>query len=558
MTNPKTSLFGGALFFPGLATDESTLSADGRATRRGRRTLVAALVATTSLVFVTPAIADIIHVPNDFPTIQGAIDASVDGDEVVVAPGEYVESIDFLGKTIILRSVHGREVTIIDGNEAGTVVTCDSGEGPGTTLQGFTVANGDNGSDTAGGMRIGGASTLTVTDCTFAGNYARKGGGMVNDGNVALTNCIFEGNLTVSGYQVGQESLGGGLLNGGYATIIDCSFHFNSALSKGGYSFSWGGGILNTGYALILNSSFDGNYADYGGGLWRWNNSNLSLIGCTFTINGARGSGGGAGTFADTPTTIINSLFIRNAAHWGAGVEGDATIVNCAFIDNRASTGAGVNRTRAIINCTFIGNDAICGGGVVGDARITNSLFIGNEAFTFGGGVVGNGVIRNSIFWGNTPDQIDGDALVTYSNVQGGWPGQGNIDADPLFVDPDNGDYRLSPGSPCIDAGDNTAVPLDEFDLDEDGDTDEATPIDLDGNPRFVDDPATKDTGNGTPPIVDMGAYEFQVVGSCTWDLNGDDVVGTGDLILLLGSWGDPYGTADLIELLGNWGPCPK
>ena len=44
----------------------------------------------------------------------------------------------------------------------------------------------------------------------------------------------------------------------------------------------------------------------------------------------------------------------------------------------------------------------------------------------------------------------------------------------------------------------------------------------------------------------------------CPWDLDGDNNVGTGDLILLLGSWGDPYGTADLIELLGNWGPCPK
>ena len=46
--------------------------------------------------------------------------------------------------------------------------------------------------------------------------------------------------------------------------------------------------------------------------------------------------------------------------------------------------------------------------------------------------------------------------------------------------------------------------------------------------------------------------------GACPWDLDDDDVVGTGDLIVLLGSWGDPYGTADLIELLGNWGPCPR
>ncbi len=63
--------------------------------------------------------------------------------------------------------------------------------------------------------------------------------------------------------------------------------------------------------------------------------------------------------------------------------------------------------------------------------------------------------------------------------------------------------------------------------------------------------------------VVDFGNIfnaEFPVQArlSCPWDLNADNLVGTTDLLLLLGSWGDPYGTADLIELLGNWGPCPK
>jgi len=90
-------------------------------------------------------------------------------------------------------------------------------------------------------------------------------------------------------------------------------------------------------------------------------------------------------------------------------------------------------------------------------------------------------------------------------------------------------DYHLTGGSPCIDAADNDAVPPDTLDLDGDGDTTEPIPFDLDGNPRFVDDPATPDTGNGEPPIVDMGAYEFQAgmaafldikAGSCPNPLN--------------------------------------
>jgi hypothetical protein len=86
---------------------------------------------------------------------------------------------------------------------------------------------------------------------------------------------------------------------------------------------------------------------------------------------------------------------------------------------------------------------------------------------------------------------------VSYSDVEGGWPGYGNIDADPRLVDPDVDECHLLPGSPCIDAGDNTALPAD-------------VTTDLDGNPRFVNVPCVADTGNppGADAIVDMGAFE--------------------------------------------------
>jgi hypothetical protein len=88
------------------------------------------------------------------------------------------------------------------------------------------------------------------------------------------------------------------------------------------------------------------------------------------------------------------------------------------------------------------------------------------------------------------------------------WPGTGNINADPKLVDGNNGDFHLLKDSPCIDAGDNSALAL------------HAT--DIDGDDRRIDDPAVADTGNGTPPIVDMGAYEFSLGGGGTSDTDDD------------------------------------
>ena len=142
--------------------------------------------------------------------------------------------------------------------------------------------------------------------------------------------------------------------------------------------------------------------------------------------------------------------------------------------------------------------------------------------------------------------------------MQGAWPGAGNINADPLFRNPLTADYHLAPRSPCIDAADNTAVPA-------------GFTTDLDGRPRFVDDPATPDTGNGDPPIVDMGAYEFQA--GCPADLNNDGVINLADLGILLADFGctagpgncpgdvDGDGDTDLADLgilLSEFGnPCP-
>ena len=92
---------------------------------------------------------------------------------------------------------------------------------------------------------------------------------------------------------------------------------------------------------------------------------------------------------------------------------------------------------------------------------------------------------------GGSGPEIDSGATVSYSDVEGGHEGDGNIDIDPLFVAAGSGDYRLQPDSPCIDIGLNDAVPT-------------GVTTDLDGNPRIVDG---NDDDIGT---VDMGAYEYQ------------------------------------------------
>jgi hypothetical protein len=228
------------------------------------------------------------------------------------------------------------------------------------------------------------------------------------------------------------------------------------------------------------------------------------------------------------------------------------------------------------MNCVFSGNAAIAGsGGAVfseSDGAIVNCTFVDNSAHGSGDAIRNTNLgmrFTNCIFRGSTT-QVDSDpTTVSYSNIEG-------IDADPLLVDPGNGDYRLQAGSPCIDAGHNWAVPRDSTDLDADGDTTELTPLDLNGGPRFADRVATVDTGCGATALVDMGAYEFQGTAlACLQpgDVNEDGQVNVLDLIALLLVFGTSCEDAccpadfdfsgsvnvlDLIELLLRFGTaCP-
>jgi hypothetical protein len=275
----------------------------------------------TGLVVSTVQAGVIIHVdtancpgPGDgsvgdpYCSIQVAIDnADLSGDEIVVAPGTYVETIDFLGKAVTVRSTDPDDpevvaVTIIDGGGSccSRVVNCNSGEGPDTLLEGFTITGGIN-----GGMRNSNSSSPTVNNCTFVGNSAEgAGGGMLNfsDSSPTVTGCTFSEN---------SANEGGGManVNGSSPTVTGCTFSGNSAHGRKLDPFGAGGGMYNSsnGSPAVTSCTFSGNSADIGGGMYSYD-SIPTVADCTFNDNTASNNNfGGGGMFNDTNSPTVSS-----------------------------------------------------------------------------------------------------------------------------------------------------------------------------------------------------------------------------------------------------------
>jgi PKD repeat protein len=222
------------------------------------------------------------------------------------------------------------------------------------------------------------------------------------------------------------------------------------------------------------------------------------------------------------------------------------TATNVVFRGNEGSDGGAIgsySSSVALTNVVFSGNHARSNGGALvllssyTENTLDNVTFTGNAADSYGGAmyiILPVGItINNSIMWGNSaPDGAQvyfntpahaSFMTVSSSDIQGGLPdgvidGGGNLAVDPQFVDADgvddvygtaDDDVRLANSSPLIDAGNNTLVPLDVTDIDMDTDTAEILPFDLARQARFADLSSVADTGTGTAPIVDMGAYEM-------------------------------------------------
>jgi uncharacterized repeat protein (TIGR01451 family) len=406
---------------------------------------------------------------------------------------------------------------------------------------------------------IGDVSHMPVlSHVIFSGNYAHdRGGGLYNQNasHPMLTDVIFRDN---------HADRGGGFYSGSNRSAAGISLERVELLDN--YAERDGGGAYLFAYrighlATFTDVTFRGNEANYGGGLFDSTRPGLGipirLTRVTFDRNRAVFSGGGMASVnqLDALTTsaaaapnysspvLVDVTFLRNRAlDMGGGLHiADGSVLglqlsNATFSGNRAASGGGLACTdgcrTTLQNALFSGNHAEYEGGglhlsgvwgATADVKLVNATFSGNHAVERGGAVARTAYmdgsayleIANSILWGNTAasdptiatigDPYQQEVVASYSLIEGWDTDTDNHvwgDRDPEFIAPaavaapnTSGNYRLRLASPAIDAGDNERV-LPGIE------------VDLDGNPRFVEVPSVPNTGNGTPPIVDMGAYE--------------------------------------------------
>jgi hypothetical protein len=362
---------------------------------------------------------------NAFNNFYFAITAARERDTVIVAPGRYIHdqntNISFYGYTITVRSVDPNNPDIV----AATIIDCENtylsgfsfSNNADSTISGFTIINGYHGI-------ICDQSSPKITNCIISGNNATifNGGGIrcINNSSPTIINCTIIGNSATK-----TENLGG---NGGG---IACEDNSNPQ---------------------IINCVISKNTSHMGGGIFS-NHSHPTIKNCTISENNGVSQGGGVFTGID-----------------GVG-EDTPIITNCIINKNHAGEGGGVygRYGRGITNCTVMNNAANYGGGIF--CR-----------------TMSNFVVSNCILRKNSPNQIGAEESewasgtpVICTNIEGGWAGTGNIDADPCFADVDTNDFHLKSQagrwdpirqnwaidavtSPCIDGGDMaSAIGLEPF-----------------------------------------------------------------------------------------------
>jgi hypothetical protein len=327
---------------------------------------------------------------------------------------------------------------------------------------------------------------------------------------------------------------------------------YGNATGTGG-----GGGILINGSSPLIQrchiESCQAGQTDIGGGVYSSNGGSPDIVDCVFLGNQCDFGAGFA--MLDGAPHLSNCTFTLNVATngglgGGIGAGGGALfLMNCLIVGNEAGDGGGIwekDCPTEIINCTFSENVADSQGGALfhdaagsSESLIQNSIFWTNSAHTGNNGheIYNNGGslrIKNSDIYGGNGD-IYGSGGLTYAGS--------NINQDPLYLT----GKRLNCGSPCINTGLlDLHVTSDGFDVNADSNLTEATP-DWDHSKRVVS-------------FIDMGAYEKQVVTTCSADIvptpchNG--VVNIDDLVEVITHWGNcPAAPADCpADIVSNWG----
>ncbi|MCK4653768.1 MAG: right-handed parallel beta-helix repeat-containing protein [Candidatus Cloacimonetes bacterium] len=488
-----------------------------------------------------------VHPDSTLNSIQAAIYLCSNGDTVLVAPGTYVENINFIGKSIKVGSLFlttGDTIyisqTIIDGNQNWHVVEFYSGEDSTAILTGFTITNGS--AEYGGGIYCRYNSSPSLSYLTISGNTAGYGGGIYcrDSSNPSIEN------VTISGNTANWRD-GGGLLCWSSSPILTNSIIIGNTATRNGGGISctyssnpridnviisgntttnmdgYGGGIFCrwSSNPIITNSIISGNTACRGGGgIYIRGSSNPRIENVTITGNTAGAAGGGITCCDHSHPSITNIIISENWCNCGSSLiiggggilcqdHSHPSITNVMITGNTAIWfGGGIDcvaSSPSLTNVTISGNNLYgIGGegngircmknpnGVPSNPSLINCIVSDNTGGDYGICVsygISNPSINYSNFWNNEGGNFyDCDSLIGV-NVTTNANGDScdvyyNIQLDPLFFNLGNGDVHLTAYSPCIDAGTPDTTGLN------------LPEFDLDGNPRIYNE------------IIDMGVYE--------------------------------------------------